>query len=254
MKTATRAQWIAVVAVGVLALWVYRPTLSHHSLKVRGFESIALASSLAEGKGFSDPFQTLPTGPSAQLAPVYPAVIAVCMRLFGEHAGDVLVYLNWVLLAVQLMLLPLLASQLGLGFWAGVLAVVGWFATGIPPIYIVESTLAALVIVTTALVMSQSFSASLSRIGAASAAVLWGSLILMQPVAVLIFPVWLWVWHREFPDRSRRQMAVLIVAIFLVSPWIVRNYAVFIASFLFAIISGLNWPHRTTGARIPFFQ
>ncbi len=63
MRRTELAKWIAVIALGSVTIWAYHPRYKHSSINVRGFETFALAESIAEHRGFSDPFQTLRTGP-----------------------------------------------------------------------------------------------------------------------------------------------------------------------------------------------
>ena len=63
-----------------------------------GYEAGRVARSLATGKGFSSPLFE-PSGPTAWMAPVYPALMAVVFRLFGvysETSAIVLLSINAV--------------------------------------------------------------------------------------------------------------------------------------------------------------
>src|SRR5258708_10553705 len=50
-----------------------------------GWEAGRIASSLAAGRGFCDPFQGA-TGPTAWVAPLYPVVLAGIFRAFGTYS------------------------------------------------------------------------------------------------------------------------------------------------------------------------
>lgn len=78
------------------------------SLKSPGFrdgwggEMASVASSLAQGQGFSSPFWVA-TGPTAWVSPVYPYVLSVIFRVFGVHAPasrEFAHYLNAVISAL----------------------------------------------------------------------------------------------------------------------------------------------------------
>jgi hypothetical protein len=66
--------------------WDYERHRSHHALAVLPFlfEPGHIATSLADGKGFSSPLGG-DTGPTAWLTPIYPLILAGIFRLFGVH-------------------------------------------------------------------------------------------------------------------------------------------------------------------------
>ncbi len=80
----------------------------------RGFESLAIARALANSRGFADPFTPLATGPTAQLAPLYPAYLGALMRLLGDTAAMRMtaVLLTAFAFGLLLSLLPSLARRL----------------------------------------------------------------------------------------------------------------------------------------------
>ena len=51
-----------------------------------GWEMGQIAGSICQGRGFSSPFFD-PSGPTAMLMPVYPYLLAGCMRLFGSYSA-----------------------------------------------------------------------------------------------------------------------------------------------------------------------
>ncbi|HVO82435.1 MAG TPA: hypothetical protein VMT28_17025 [Terriglobales bacterium] len=229
MSRTTLTKWIAVIALGVVTVWVYHPRYRNHDINVRGFESSALARSIAEGRGFSDPFQTLPTGPSAHLAPLYPAYLALILTLFGNGpmAGDVLVWASLLTLAIQLMLFPTLAKHLGLGFWAGVVAAMAWIAAGIPPIFFGESTLVAVLVICAALLMKRSLSGEMPGKQLLLSGVVWGALLLLQPVVIVVLAVWLLLLCFRSQNLRRQAIALGALPLLIVAPWITRNFVVF---------------------------
>lgn len=222
-------RWTAVVLLGIVSLAAYRPRLHHTGIHIFGFESFAVAESLVEHRGFSDPFMPLATGPSAHLPPLFPAYLALVISVFGNGtvAANIIVWTPVLLLIIQLMLLPLLAQRLGIGFWTGCIAVLAWIAAGIPPSYTSESDYAALLVVLISFLMARSFTGVLSRGQVLLSGVLWGTLLLVQPVAVAVLACWLVLLYFQ-GKFSRRQIAALgLLALVIVAPWIVRNFLVF---------------------------
>jgi hypothetical protein len=223
------SRWIVVIGLGIATVAVYHPRYKTHNIDVEGFESSALAQSLAAHRGFSDPFEALPTGPSAHLAPLYPAYLALLIVVFGNGtmAGNFLVWSNLLLLAVQLMMLPFLARWLGLGFWVGVLASVAWIAAGIPPVVMGESVMVAVLAICVTLLMFRSFQGELSCKEWVVSGLLWGTLLLLQPVVILILPVWMLLLRFRSSSSLRQILALGLLPLVVVMPWTVRNFLVF---------------------------
>jgi hypothetical protein len=67
----------------LLVLWFAIARFPHDWLYSRGIELGTLAQSLTSGQGLSSPFGGS-TGPTALLAPGYPAIIALIFRIFGS--------------------------------------------------------------------------------------------------------------------------------------------------------------------------
>jgi 4-amino-4-deoxy-L-arabinose transferase-like glycosyltransferase len=78
---------IAILCLALLArlfiLWFVVARFPHNWLYTRGIELGTLAQSLVAGQGLSSPFGGS-TGPTALLAPGYPAIIALVFRIFGS--------------------------------------------------------------------------------------------------------------------------------------------------------------------------
>jgi 4-amino-4-deoxy-L-arabinose transferase-like glycosyltransferase len=95
---------LAIFAVAVLLrlliVWFVLARFPHHWLYSRGIELGTLAQSLIAGQGLSSPFGGS-TGPTALLAPGYPAVIALLFVIFGSFT---------VTAAVAVMVMQLLFS------------------------------------------------------------------------------------------------------------------------------------------------
>ncbi len=245
MRAADLLRWIAIVTLWAVTVFVYRPTFDHTSSGISlncpppgtiavapfpcGYETFALAKSIANRHGFSNPFDTLPTGPSAHTGPLYPAYLALIIGVFGHGstAVGVILWAAALILAVQLMLLPLLAQHFGLGFWTGVLAALAWLAATIPPTFDSESQLVGLVVVAAAFFMGSSFTLEMTASQLLMSGILWGALLLLQPVVILVLPFWVLLLHFQSPSSRRQKIALGILPIILVTPWIVRNFVVF---------------------------
>src|ERR1700722_19300550 len=83
MRPHTLAILLLALLARLLILWFVIEKFQHHWLYSRGIELGTLAQSLVAGHGLSSPFGGS-TGPTALLAPGYPAVIALAFRIFGS--------------------------------------------------------------------------------------------------------------------------------------------------------------------------
>src|SRR5579872_5436656 len=91
--------WMVIVAFALRLFFIWF-TDSHHLITSNdavlgterlqnfrfGFETGAVAGSLASGHGFSSPFG-VPTGPSAWVGPVYAGILALLFKIFGLYSG-----------------------------------------------------------------------------------------------------------------------------------------------------------------------
>ena len=83
MRPHTLAILAAALLLRLLILWFVIARFPHNWLYSRGIELGTLAQSLVAGQGLSSPFGGS-TGPTALLAPGYPAIIALFFRIFGS--------------------------------------------------------------------------------------------------------------------------------------------------------------------------
>jgi hypothetical protein len=95
-------------------------------------ESLAIGCSLASKGTFSDPFSTLPTGPTAHLAPLFPWMVSLVIRQLGDDpaATNILQSMGVFILAFQLSLWPWVSRRLGMGFASGIIAAALWLSVG----------------------------------------------------------------------------------------------------------------------------
>jgi hypothetical protein len=111
---------IFLLAFGIRAYsWIKNPPLLPNADRELG----AIAHSLAETGQFADPY-ILPTGPTAHLPPVPPAILALVRSLFGRTWQAGYVFWGFVVMtnAVTYALIPWIAWNLGMGRAAGFLA------------------------------------------------------------------------------------------------------------------------------------
>jgi hypothetical protein len=224
---------IACVMLFVAGLIRYRVNYDPHGLVPRNPESLALAYNLDATGQFANPFQALATGPSAHLAPLFPAFLALLMKVFG-NAGAGLYAIQLaatVILSLQLALFPVFSRMLGMGALNGFLAASIWIVAKVENLYMWESFYAGLLLALACCcyrryMTSQGQDASRLRwvLGC-----LMGVSILIIPTVAPIFAVWV-LW--EF-WRARRRLWIeslfplILLPALVIAPWMIRNYRVF---------------------------
>jgi hypothetical protein len=193
-----------------------------------GFEWLAVACSLAEHGTFADPYFALKTGPTALLPPAYPAFLGILVYFFGEgpRGAFALQWFATLFMALQIALFPWAARRMGLGYAAGFLAGCLWLLAGIPNFDISDASpygLLALLLATLS-VPAGPGEPSVGRM--ALTGMLWGVSLLFNPAGVLVLAAlvaWLYFSRRM---ASRRLLALALVPLAVVAPWVARNYAV----------------------------
>lgn len=219
---------IAALVFGATCYSYYQP---YHSQPLcgTGYESLQLACSLAQKGTFSNPFRSMPTGPSAHLSPLYPALVAFLVRCFGEETGAGLA-MGWAAMTVvglHLALLPFLSRRFNLGFSTGVVAAAIFLLAKIPLFVMWESFYVALLTIVLSWLMYEIVTGKPSVAKVIVTAFLWGILLWTAVVPVLILLAWLaWVFIATKLPRSQK-LTLLILPFLIISPWLVRNYRTF---------------------------
>jgi len=203
-----------------------------------GGEAPTLAAALAEGRGFADPWRRPDgawaegTGPSAWLTPVYPALVALAMRLGGGMTRAT----AWWLIAAQALassltavLLVRLGERLALpragrlaGWLFALFPLAVWNAVGV----VWDTTLVALGVTAflLALLAGGRRSAGLARSG-----LCFGGLVFLNPAPLAMLPaVWGWIALGERGPRGwvgalGRAALFTGAALCVCAPWMIRN-------------------------------
>ena len=229
MEKNRRLRLLVVALIFVGAVFRYWPIATALGPCGIGYESLQIACSLAHKSSFSDPFSVLPTGPSAHLAPLFPWLVSVLIRWFGEGstALNALQWMGTLVIAVQLSLWPLVAESLGMGFVAGAIGAAGWLLVRFIVLPMWEAAYVALLILILVICMQRILSRQVSTLFVLFTGALWGITFLLNPVPLLAF-IALALWIACF-GRIRRiqKLALIFVPFVVISPWLVRNYQVF---------------------------
>lgn len=240
--------WVVIVAFGLrFGYIVVGHTYRFHSdkqvLAVRvneknfdfGFEMGRIGRSLAQGQGFSNPFNQT-TGPTAWEPPLYPVLIAAVFRVFGVYSRASAIFLlsiNSIFSALTCIPIFLIAKKC---FDEKVAVWTSWTWALLPSVifwctrWVWETSLAALLLalifwLTLQLEEKDGLSPWLQF------GLLWGVAALTNTALLSFLPVsGLWAWYRR-AKLGKRSLAGVILssAIFFacIAPWLVRNYSVF---------------------------
>jgi len=206
------------------------------------WEAPAIAVSLAERGQFADPYM-LPTGPTAHLPPIPPAIFGLSYRLFGLTltAGYIAWLVTFAIYAAVWGMLPWLAGRVGLSGPAGALA--GFVGALIPRWSGHGEGLAALAIGLLLVAFVQRWMSGRSTpIGSLLLGIAAGIAFHVQPAILPVVLGWmafeLW-WSR---DRRKWLFSALITLGMILAclPWGWRNYKTFNAVFFIRSNFGLE--------------
>jgi hypothetical protein len=198
MKRTVAALWAAGFAVRLILIF------GLDRVEWQKWEVLRVAAALGTRGEFADPF-TWPTGLTAHVAPVYPALLAIPYALFGDgHWGNTIrMILAAAIAALPYALLPWVALRLGLPRAAGLLA--GAVAVCLPFHHYLES-----------LGLFECSLIALCTVGIAGGirnGWFVGGALLSAPN--LLLPL--------IPSVGRRWRLWLLAALLLV-PWTIRNF------------------------------
>jgi len=200
-----------------------------------GFEMGRIGRSLAQGQGFSSPFNDA-TGPTAWEPPLYPFLIAGVFRVFGVYSRSsaiLLLSLNSICSALTCIPIFLIAKRC---FSEKVAVWTAWTWALLPSVifwctrWVWETSLAALLLATifwlTLSIEEKSGSKPCLQFG-----FLWGIAALTNTALLSFLPVsGLWVWYHRAKLGKRSLGGVILASLIFaacVTPWLVRNYRTF---------------------------
>lgn len=228
---------VALVArlVGMITAHAVARLASSPDNWVWGYEAGRIARSLAMGRGFSSPYTT-PTGPTALLAPGFPALLGVVFRIFGiysRRSAFVILGFNVLASALSSVLVYLIGRKV---FGAGAGRLAGWisvfsltsieFCRGVWDTTLFTFLFSLLILATFYLEEQPNYLRWWLGYG-----LLWGAVALMSPSCLSALPVlfgWLWWRSRQRGARVTLRIGAAVVIFFVtVTPWLVRNYRTF---------------------------
>ncbi len=214
----------------------YRPSRIDGTFGM-GWETGRIASAIASGHGFSDPFYGH-TGPTAWIAPVYPYLLALIFKLFGVYTP----LSSWVALALNSLFSALTCipvyriaercfgkcvAQWSALLWA-VLPYAMYWAVRAQWETSLTALLLAMVLWVALQLRDRAVRGISSRALWIELGILWGLLALSNPSVLLFLPscgLWI-VWKNPRTQIANALMAATIFLL-MIAPWTARNYLVF---------------------------
>jgi hypothetical protein len=239
-----RGQFWALACLVLFAVGLFRYRVRYDSTDIvpREEETFQLARNIAETGQFANPFVSLDTGPSAHLAPAFPAFLALIMKVFGDRdAGIYSIRLAASLvLCLEVALFPVFSSALGMGNLNGMVAAIVWIVAKVGleslghqalAMYAWEAFYAALLIAIIVCYCRRYLDSSAhdSTRLAWPIGVLLGVLALTSPTAGIVFVGWAaWIaWRERLTTFRKSHLLVVLLPALMVAPWMIRNYLVF---------------------------
>jgi 4-amino-4-deoxy-L-arabinose transferase-like glycosyltransferase len=231
--------WMVFAAFAVRLFFL----LVFHTYRLSGMDDYCsygevgnIAASIAKGQGFSSPFGSEYTGPTAWIAPAYPYFFSLVLRIFGimTQASTACIFVIQGLISA-LTVIPILGiANRTVGRRAGLWAAWAWILfpwfSKWSVTWIWETSLSALL---AALLFWYALWLSEARTRKAwiGFGALSGFALLVNPaLALLLPPFYAWCCYTLYLSKKEwlkpALLAILTCAV-MVSPWMIRNRAVF---------------------------
>jgi 4-amino-4-deoxy-L-arabinose transferase-like glycosyltransferase len=223
---------VQVALIGLLHQYRTRPVEDHFAF---GWEMGRVARSIAQGQGFSNPYDAN-TGPTAWEPPIYPYLMGGVFKLFGIFtygSAWTLLIINSLFASLTTIPIFLVAARSfddRVARWSA-------YAWALNPYiwywsihWIWDTTLTPFLLALIFLVALQLEDWPGHR-GWIIFGVLWGIGALANPSMLAFLPFCgLWIWRRRFKHGLSSISGVVIsstIFFLVLSPWLIRNYEVF---------------------------
>lgn len=191
-------------------------------------EAAGIAGWIVRNHSFSSPFHDA-SGPTAWLAPIYPAVVAAVFWVFGiatPGSAIAVMIFNSICSAAAGVIIYMIAADVH-SERAGVFAAWMWALcpyVAILPFIPWDTSLSALLLSAALLLTLRLHSGKSKRW--AECGILWGIAALVSPTLFIGFPI-IALLLLERGSRIRQVVIMTLFAFVLLLPWTVRNYFAF---------------------------
>ncbi len=200
------------------------------------YETGKIARSIIAGHGFSNPYYAVNTGPTAEIAPVFPYLVAAVMAVFGIYtkaAALAVLTLNSLFSALTCVPIFFLAKK---SFGVREARWAAWTWAFFPyAVYFSANSMwdhALTALLLTLLVLIALHLENSTRLWAwAGFGLLWGLSALISPVVLGTLPfVGGWVCYRLHRQKRNWRVPAAtagFVVLITLAPWLIRNYRTF---------------------------
>ena len=221
----------------VTFVWDQQRKIPHTVLATVPFEQEAgnIANALTQGRGFSDVFRQ-PTGPTAWLAPIYPALLASIFHIFGTFTYSSFLaaaILNCIFSAAATVPLFFATRRLG-GLSVAALSAWLWalYPNGVMlPFEWIWDTSVSTFLATAILWTTLELTENTKIFDWIAYGILWGIALLTNPALGVLLPfllLWLALRRSSGKGISLKFPVIALAAAFLCClPWTIRNYYYF---------------------------
>jgi Dolichyl-phosphate-mannose-protein mannosyltransferase len=211
--------------LGVVAMVLFR--YPRNWLFSRSPDLVFLAKSLASGGGLSSPFGGS-TGPTAFLAPGYPAILGAVFRIFGGDsfaAGAVMMGLQTLFAVLTVAVIMHVACRIS-GARTAILAGTFW-AVSVPliwlPVVLWETGLSTLLLIGMVAVALHVVDTPAKSLWPAMGAYCGLAMLVNPSLMPALFAMIGWTVHQSRPMWRGGPWACLLAWLVIFAPWPVRN-------------------------------
>lgn len=201
-----------------------------------GYETVAVARSLAEHGQFADPYRSLATGPTAHVAPFYPAFLALLLRLFGYTAafGQAASYCSMLVHGLNAAMLPRISE---LFFHDRRPGICGAALTIVLPLYFFFPQFEVIYLATALMLFCLASYRLIGKGGGwrgLATGVAFGSVVMLNPASLSVTGPWLAYacWRYLKQRRAAFVLSLALGTVAALAPWTWRNYQQFHTLFL----------------------
>ena len=234
LRTSSAAVTVALVLRLLLLVWSHwAQDRQHVDLQIVGQEAACVASALASGKGFSNPFRGY-EAPTAWLAPVFPALWSVGYRIFDPETSRGGIYFCQAMNSIFSALTCWPIFWLGRKLFSDTIGRAAAWVWAFLPLAILfplewtwDQSLSALLL---AVLLCATY--RLRELGARSIAwsgygCLWGLAALVNPALCIVLPflvAWVALSRRKITvPYFQPLLRVALLFVLTILPWIARN-------------------------------
>lgn len=224
----SRLTTAALLFAGAELAIVFRLGTTHFG---SGIETINVARSMAEHGQFANPYSSIATGPTAHVAPLYPAFLSLLLRIFGYSAlfSQAAVCCSMAVHGLHAAILPRVSELFFGDRRPGICAAV---LTIVLPLYFFFPQFEVIYLATALMLFVLAIYKLAAKGGGwrgFAAGLALGSMALLNPASVSVCALWLAYAGWRYLNQRRVRFAVCLAlgTVAALAPWTWRNYQQF---------------------------